>query len=173
MGWLFTMGQDRKSLIEHLTGESCSNGVVTHRRRIQGCLVWAVQSCPKAKDPDEKFIVLYRIGSDPGFGWGYKDIPETMGPYATGCPVEWFDEVPEPNDRHARDFRQRCHKADAEKKRIQAVLKASQPGDRLSTQGLQWPTEITLISKRPLMGSFDGLRYKLERRFIGELLSTS
>ena len=32
-----------------------------------------------------------------------KDMSESMGPYCFGCPIEWLDEVPEPE--HAYDWR--------------------------------------------------------------------
>lgn len=166
MGWLFTEGQTKRALIEHLVN---GNGLATHKKCVRGNTLWAIQSNPKYPEHG-KFIVCYMMGSDAGYGWGYKDVSESMGPVDDSCPVGYLDEVPMPADGFAGDWRKRVRARAKEREHGADVLRRAMPGDRISTIGLSRPTEITLVSKRPLLGADGVFTYRLKRKHLGSIL---
>lgn len=92
MGWLFGW-KTRKELVDHLlTG----NGGVTLKRCFKGNNLWTVQEYNPGGAPHPiRFICLYllRGNSKSRDMWGYKDVDESMGPYAHNCPVSYIDFV--------------------------------------------------------------------------------
>lgn len=76
MGWLFSSNwPTRKDLIDHLCE---GNGVKTLKRCFKGNNMWAVQQT----EAGITFAVLYLMQPSK-YGWGYKDIDETMGRFGT------------------------------------------------------------------------------------------
>jgi hypothetical protein len=49
-------------------------------------------------------------------GWGYKDMDESMGPYASDCPLSYLDRATEPCNEHSRDWRDGVRKYHAQRK---------------------------------------------------------
>lgn len=91
MGWLFGW-HTRKELADHLlTG----NGIVTLKHCFKGNNLWAVQEGVRQDGVTVRFIALYllRGNTKARDKWGYKDIDESMGPYAHNCPVSYIDFV--------------------------------------------------------------------------------
>lgn len=117
MGWLYGH-HTRKSLINHLVQ---GNGLITHKHCLRGNNLWAVQEWS-----GNKFIALYLLrGKDGEYGWGYKDIDESQGPYYCNCPLGYLDLVDEPineNSAEWRDAVRRYHAAQAAK-RVGCVIK--------------------------------------------------
>ena len=50
-------------------------------------------------------VFLTQIG---GYGWGYKDLDETMGPVASEAPAAILDRLTPTTAPHALDWRERC-----------------------------------------------------------------
>lgn len=53
---------------------------------------------------DGNWISLYLLERS-SFGWGYKPIDESMGPYELNCPVRFFDLAPLPEGPYAAEWR--------------------------------------------------------------------
>lgn len=122
MGWLFGWS-NRKDLVKHLTK---GNGLKTLKSCSVGTNLWAVHELEDGR----KFICLYLIKGPPygrendRYGWGYKDVDETMGPCQTNCPASYLDLAqPEPTEGYAVEWR-KLVRARA------AKLKAAVPGAR-------------------------------------------
>lgn len=117
MGWLFTQGQTRRQLIDHLTRteENEHTKWVTLRRYCSGNTLYAVQErTVKATGEVTRFIGVYLMQREQNYGWGYKDMDESCGPCEITCPLGFFDAVPDPGG-YATAWRQRCREAHARK----------------------------------------------------------
>ena len=99
MGWLYTEGQTRKQLIEHLTDPQVGpHGWArqTLRHCTRGNILWTVEHITNSTTgADEKLIACYLMQKQHNFGWGYKDMTEEMHPYYYSCPLAYLDETPE------------------------------------------------------------------------------
>ena len=111
MGWLFKAGYSRKQLIaeriegwEHTTdtGVLVINKCLAHCYRggvFSGVLwsVWERNSFDKddqLAQPTERWIACDLLSYQRHYGWGYKDICESMGPCQCSCPLSYLDIVP-------------------------------------------------------------------------------
>jgi hypothetical protein len=97
MGWLFTYGQTRKQLIhERTTGwksEKGSTQCLTHCTR--GNVLWAVwERYHRDTGHFERYITCDLMQTQRSYGWGYKDMCESMHPYYYSCPEKYLDMVP-------------------------------------------------------------------------------
>lgn len=108
MGWLFGWNT-RKELIDQLCE---GNGVKTLKRCFKGNNMWAVQQT----DAGITFAVLYLIkgpaygNKNDRYGWGYKDVDETMGPYQYDFPVSWLDLLSPCDSEYAVSWRENVRK---------------------------------------------------------------
>ena len=97
MGWTFTSGAERADIIaDHI--ESWSDD--THagqiiRHCLKGNVLWTVRSIiDKSTRRIERYIGCDLLQRQRGFGWGYKDLCESMHPYYYTCPLAYLDMVP-------------------------------------------------------------------------------
>jgi len=110
MGWLFTHGSTRREQIaertrswEHTTPE----GVVVKSTCLRHCyrggvfsgVLWSVWERTFTKDgqtvkPGEWWIACDLLRYQTGYGWGYKDMEEAMGPCEVSCPLCYLEMVP-------------------------------------------------------------------------------
>jgi len=93
MGWLFSESwRTRNALREHLVA---GNGVTTLKSCWVGNNLWAVQEGTKTDGTVVRFICLYlcRYHGKDLYGWGYKDVDESMGPTETSCPIGYIELV--------------------------------------------------------------------------------
>ena len=96
MGWLFTSGQSRTDLIQRRIAPWANNGHKgeTLKHSAVGNVLWTVR---RNTDPDGKselWIGCDLMSSDRSYGWGYKDMEESMGPCEVSCPLRFLDMVP-------------------------------------------------------------------------------
>ena len=171
MGWLITQGQTKAELIEHLT-EGDAN-LRTHRKCVRGNVLWTIQE--NLKYPGlGRFIVAYLMVHDPGYGWGYKPVDESMGPADLSCPVSYLDEVPVPNSEFAAPWRERVRRRHADKQRLKRMVAAASIGDQVTlTEGCV-PHTVTLTSRKPLIGQADnGSCWGIPRRCIASINPTT
>jgi len=110
MGWLFTAGSTRRDLIGERTrawttegaeGMTITSTCLAHFYRggaFSGVL-WAVWERTFTKDdqpvkPVERWITCDLLRYQKDYGWGYKDLDESMHPYFYSCPLKYLDMVP-------------------------------------------------------------------------------
>jgi len=116
MGWLFGWST-RKDLVDHLCE---GNGVKTLKRCFKGNNMWAVQQT----DAGITFAVLYLIkgpaygNKNDRYGWGYKDVDETMGPYKLDFPVSWLDLLSPCDSEYSVEWRKKVRERAAEMARF-------------------------------------------------------
>lgn len=169
MGWLFTRGQTRADLIQRLTkpeeGDKSSYRTLAHCTK--GNVLWAVQEVVfKQGNPrfeagaPQRFIGCYLIAPQKGFGWGYKDMEESMHPYYYHCPLAYLDMAPEA----CVAWREKVREWHARNGRPVAV------GDIWALVGCK--VDVVFIqSVRPLRGrDRNGYLYRIPRRLLGEKL---
>jgi len=127
MGWLFTRGTTKADIIEDLTRETPS--IRTIRHSVRGNTMYAVI---EAKATGQRTIMVYLLAGRRDYGWGYKDIDESMGPVECDCPLWAFELVPEPPNDWARTWRERVRARHAarndRKRRARFLAKQIEPG---------------------------------------------
>ena len=113
MGWTYPYGARREDVIRELTKRSEWTRESDKAKVTRTCLAKTYKGAPYAGilyaamevrvvRPDgtempQRYILvaaLHYAKEICGGSWGYKDMDETMGPYATGCPLSYFDLVP-------------------------------------------------------------------------------
>jgi hypothetical protein len=167
MGWLITKGQTKTELIKHVT-EGDPN-LRTHRKCVRGNVLWTIQE--NLKYPEfGRFIVAYLMVRDPGYGWGYKPVTESMGPAELSCPASYLDEAPVPDSEFAAPWRARVRRRHADKQRLKRTVTAASIGDQVTlTEGCV-PHTVTLASTKPLIGrADDGSHWRIPRRCIASI----
>jgi hypothetical protein len=142
MGWLFG-NYSRKEAIEDLTGETSWTHTDTGARVRRTCLGKTYKGCAWAGvlyaalkveyEEDGKWVekdryilvAMIRCQKNLPMPWGYKDMDESMHPYYYGCPLKYFDLVPEVSCQDWRDQTRARWKEIAEKTaRTKAARKA-------------------------------------------------
>lgn len=110
MGWLFKSGSTRKQLIAERTSnwtrEGAESVTVTttclahcYRGNVYSGVLWATWERTYTKDgeqaqPTERWITCDLLRYQKDYGWGYKDMDESMHPYYYSCPLKYLDLVP-------------------------------------------------------------------------------
>jgi len=90
MGYDFTRGATKQEIVKMLLTPNADSNPVAHR--LIGNNLWTVLEHGRG----ERFICLFRLEHEKGFGWGYKAMEESTGPYQYNCPVQFLDVVPVP-----------------------------------------------------------------------------
>ncbi len=128
MGWLFTVGGSRKSVIasivksheikiDHGDGnvtrnvfdvvKHCFKGAVTHQGNLW-CLCRRRSYYNDVLQDECRWVLLCLMAySSRDQGWGYKDIDDAMGPLEVGCPQSYIDACTEPSNDYAREWRKK------------------------------------------------------------------
>jgi hypothetical protein len=162
MGWLFQHGASRADIIHRVTRpqENEEARWTTLAHCLKGNVLWAVYEVFRKKTNEtERFIGCILIAGGKREA-GYKDMCESMHPYFYSCPLAYLDMAPEAN----AEWRQLVCQHHARLSRTVAI------GDVWSLPGCSIP-QITITSVRPLRGTFDGTRYRVKRKQLGERLS--
>jgi len=106
MGWLFTRGFTRKDIIgertkdwERTTGEVRVTTVCLahcYRGGTFSGVLWAVweRTFVGGERPSERWITCDLLRHQRDYGWGYKDMDESMHPYYYSCPLSYLELVP-------------------------------------------------------------------------------
>lgn len=151
MGWDFKADATKKDIIADLTKEGTSTKCLAHT--CKGNVLWTVH---ETKATGEKWIGCYILGSSKGFGWGYKDMCESMFPYYFSCPLSYLDMAPVA----CAEWREKVKAYHAKTK---LALKV---GDKVKLiEGCSIPM-VTVVSIKPLRAVANGKEYKLPRRYI-------
>lgn len=195
MGWLFTQGQTKEELVQRVTREwgNDSEDKEGNKIHISGkCIeqalrgnhlwtVWEIVQTPlqdsKAANKTDRVIALHLIEKEKGYGYGYKDMDESCGPYAYDCPLKFLDMVPVPDSKHAAGWREKVRayhqeKTGKAKKRAKISIGSHLvlvDGLRLNDSPLK---EVTVVftAPRQIVGvTSDGIRVKIAPRYIQEI----
>lgn len=136
MGWLFRSGLSRKDLIAERTESwerTTAEGVLVASSCLASCfrggvfagVLWAVWERTFTKDGQQfqatqRWIACDMVRRQGDYGWGYKDMEESMFPYFFSCPLRYLGMVPlEQYGGHAewRKAVRSYHARQAEKRR--------------------------------------------------------
>lgn len=93
MGWDFTHGASRQDIVNQILGmyrPEYGCVILDHACTAYGKRLWL---CVKSDKLDQPLVVLYLLDKSKGYGWGYKDMDETMGPYYYDCPLRFIKGV--------------------------------------------------------------------------------
>ena len=163
MGWLFTQHQTRKELIRSRIRDQDCDGVTYRclRYTAVGNVLWTVWEVTRPGDEARRYIGCDLMACDRGYGWGYKDLSESMGPCYYSCPLAYLDLVPPTNP----DWREQVRAWHAARNRPVVV------GDLLVFEGLSIP-EARVVEKhgRRVIGEYAGCRYRLPPRVLARVV---
>jgi len=106
MGWTTMCGYSKQDVINHVMRFQENDKATwnTIAKCVLGNVLWAVVEMTVKADgvlyglsagESERFIACYRLGSEKGFGWGYKDMEESMHPCHYNCPLHYLTMAPE------------------------------------------------------------------------------
>ncbi len=109
MGWLFINGCTRRQMIAERTEnwERNSDEMLVksvclahcYRGNVYSGVLWSVWERTFTTNgqivcPTERWITCDLLRYQKDFGWGYKDMEESMHPYYYSCPLSYLDLVP-------------------------------------------------------------------------------
>ena len=160
MGWLFTRDATRADVIVSRirTWETDTHTGRTLRYCLKGNVLWTVrETTDKATGIMERYIGCDLLQRERNYGWGYKDLCESMHPYYYSCPLAYLAIVPvacEPWRAAVREYH-------AKQARTLTV------GATYTLIGRTIP-HVEIVSLRPLRGTFNGTLYRVSKSYIGE-----
>jgi hypothetical protein len=100
MGWLISQDMSKAEQVAELVkGWSNEKGgcrFLAHS--VRGNVLFAVgQNFERTKPErfEDRWIMVCLLRKDRGYGWGYKDMSERMGPYNFNCPLKYLAMAPE------------------------------------------------------------------------------
>lgn len=176
MGWLISHDFSKKEQVEDLIkGWDIDDSGRKQRclgHSVRGNVLYAVFQQQQDGEPvADAFIVVCLLRKDRGYGWGYKDMSESCGPYVYDCPEKLFKLAPVVTNE---DWRAQCRNKAASKKAAPALVPGTvvrfrdgyKSGDGESLDG----ERVTILRKqgRGYIGKFEssGMTIKLFRRHI-------
>ena len=162
MGWTFTHGETKKSLIQDRCKgwhTQAAKGI-SLAKCVRGNILWIVWEVTR-KDTDQvgRFIECDILGSDGAFGWGYKDMEESMGPCYYSCPIKFLDMVQEDGTGNTSEkWREEVRKHAAQVNRKVKVGEMFKLSDG---------RVLTVLTVRPLRVSVNGFgTFRCSRRIL-------
>lgn len=162
MGWLFTYDATKADVIRDLTApeENETRRWETIAHCVRGNVLWSVIEITYKQDPQRKrFIACHLLARRKGYGWGYKDMEESIHPCYYSCPLKYLDMAPVANADWRAGVRA-YHRNSCRKLEI---------GQKVGIKGSTIPW-VVISSLRPLTGDYGGRRYRVPRRMLGEVL---
>lgn len=166
MGWLFKKDWTKSDLIKHLTKpeENEERRWETLRHCVRGNVLWSVIEITNKQDGSRlRFIGCHLLASHSDgygwYGWGYKDMCESMHPMYYSCPLQYLEMVPEVANESWRELVRFYH----QRRNVTVGQKVALIGS-----SIPW---VTIVSKRPLIGEHNGVRYRVPSRFLGDSLA--
>jgi hypothetical protein len=142
MGWLFKCNYTRRELIaERTKGWERTNpdGLLITSRCLAHCyrggmfsgVLWSVWERTFARngeeaEPTQRWIQCDLLRHQRDYGWGYKDLEESCGPYYYSCPLKYLRMVPIDQYSGNASWREQVvlhHQRSAEKRRARRAAK--------------------------------------------------
>lgn len=162
MGWTFTRDTTRGDVIADRIA-AWSNDTHTGRTLrhcTKGNVLWTVREITdKRAGMTERYIGCDLLRCERGYGWGYKDMEESSGPYYYSCPLAYLEMVPVACEA----WRARVREYHARQKRRLRV------GATHTLIGRTIP-HVEIVRLRPLRGRFNGRTYRVSKSYIGDEL---
>lgn len=168
MGWLHLSSATKKDVIKELQTHRNNQETDTVKYQqiassVRGNVLWSVvERTDKATLTTRRFIAcdLLRSGGDK-FGWGYKDMDESVHPSYHSCPLSYLELAPEVD---CEEWRVKVREYHARRNQKLSV------GQRLKLVNSSIPY-VDIRSVKPLQGFYNGLLYRVPKKFIGEIMS--
>lgn len=109
MGWDFAQGATKKDIVAEILGLKSDDGrpVKPIAHKVVGKNLWVVWE-DQRPEGTERVLILYMLQRQRGYGWGYKTIPESFGPYETNVPPDFLELA---THRTSASFRERVKAA--------------------------------------------------------------
>ena len=127
MGWDYTQGVKKADIVKAiLSGGDKPTEYFPIAHKVVGHCLWVVWE-HDSQDKQARFIGLYLLESQKGFGWGYKSLQESMGPSEVSCPLQFLEITPSPDSPYAEEWRKKVRQYHQET----AIRKAQSPGESL------------------------------------------
>lgn len=129
MGYTFTKGASKADIIKDiLTGGGKPQDFFPLAHKLVGRYLWVVWE-HNSVDRNARFIGLCLLESEKGFGWGYKPMEESMGPYEVSCPLQFLEITPLPDSPYASDWREKVRAYHAAKSGQLTIKKEAPPAN--------------------------------------------
>lgn len=99
MGWLIsqdmTKAEQVAELVKGWSNEKGGCRFLAHS--VRGNVLYAVGQNFERTTPErfeDRWIMVCLLRKDRGYGWGYKDMSESMGPFESNCPLKFLTMAP-------------------------------------------------------------------------------
>ena len=181
MGWLISHDLTKKQQVAELVKgweHTNKNGKVV----VQACLdhstrgntLYGVFEVSVDGVATERYIAIFMLRKDRGYGWGYKDLTEAMGPFQYDCPLKFLKMVPEVKCEKWRELVRAHHE-----KRRKRSSETIEPGTVFqfakgfkAAGGSLDGEEAKILRKqgRGWIAQLEHTTIKVMRRHIGEVL---
>lgn len=158
MGWTFTHGATKEKVIaDRIRTQETEQAIYTVLKHTTiGNVLWTVQEIIfKETGEKKRFIGCDLLRYEKDYGYGYKDLEESMHPYQYNCPLSYLAMVPVANEK----WRWNVRKYHANKNYNFNM------GDVVKLKECKIP-EVTLTSVKPLRGIYNGILYRIMPRHI-------
>lgn len=165
MGWIFTQGATRADTIDRCIRfqENEHGRWTTLAHCTKANVLWAViEWHRKDTGQTQAFIGCFLLARHKGYGWGYKDLSESMGPYYYSCPLAYLDMAPEADAAWRQKVRE-WHARGSRKVEVGDVWSLCNSRVRM----------VEIVCVRPLRGrgKHDGVLYRIPRKLLEDKLS--
>ena len=168
MGWpCVVSGETKEYVIDSLTrDQSNEHGtwkVLAHSLR--GSQLWSVVEKTLPDGKASRYIDLHLLRFEGG-DWCWKDICESMWPSYYNCPMKFLKMVPVASEKWRKGVRE--FHAEAARRRKMVV----EPGMKFELKACRIPwVEITSVIGRRIIGQYQGGRYRLQKKDLGDVMT--
>ena len=161
MGWYYSHHATKEELINELVSESVgpewTRKVIA--KSVRGSVLWTVNQMSNSTTGENRLFIGCDLLEKSGPWWGHKPMCEGDGPYYYSCPLKYLSMVPEQNAEWRRIVREHH----ARRTRRFSV------GQQVELIGCTIPW-VRITSANPLQGEYQGMRYRLNRGILGEIM---
>lgn len=160
MGWLHTYAATKSDIIkERCAREEYEKAICsTEKHCCKGNVLWRVAvHFNKETQVTTRYIACDLLSNSKDYGWGYKDMDESVHPFYYSCPLSYLKDVPVA----CEEWREKVKLYHAKRTQKLEVGKTY-----TLVNGCSVP-EITILQLRPLIGTYLGVgRYRVKRSLI-------
>lgn len=174
MGWIFKTNQSKADLIADRTRnqetEGCKYECLSYR--VIGNHLWKISKYTNKETGKVIMeICLDLLSSQKNYGWGYKDLCESMGPSYYDCPLSFLNECPAVLDsQYAVGWRDAVRQYHASKKIQKSKYANVEIGRMYTIIGSDEVPNITITGKHKnrWVGVYNGNKYQIPAEMLGD-----